>query len=378
MKGVIILNIKGKSMSNDLLTRIKKNSTLKDYKLKSLADSTLLNDTDNIVTDMPILNLAFSGDLNKGFRSGMIQFAGPSKHFKTNLSLICVKAFLKKYPEGICLFFDSEFGITKEYLEAQNIDSNRMIHIPITNIEELRFELVNQLEGLTKEDKVIILIDSIGNLASKKELEDSKNENSAQDMSRPKMLKALGRIVTPHLTLKDIPLIAINHVYQEMGLFPKAVVGGGQGLYLSSNTIFIIGRSQEKDGSDLAGYTFTLNVEKSREVREKAKFKFTVLYDKGIDLYSGLTEIALAAGFLQKPSNGWYSRVINGVVEDKKYRAKEMNSAEFWEPILKDPKFNEACNKMFKFSGSQSDDIEEDDIDLSQNIDMSDVPSFDD
>ncbi len=214
-------------MSNDLLARIKKNSTLKDYKLKSLADSTLLNDTDNIVTDMPILNLAFSGDLNKGFRSGMIQFAGPSKHFKTNLSLICVKAFLKKYPEGICLFFDSEFGITKEYLEAQNIDSNRMIHIPITNIEELRFELVNQLEGLTKEDKVIILIDSIGNLASKKELEDSKNENSAQDMSRPKMLKALGRIVTPHLTLKDIPLIAINHVYQEMGLFPKAIVSGG-------------------------------------------------------------------------------------------------------------------------------------------------------
>ena len=214
-------------MSNDLLARIKKNSTLKDYKLKSLADSTLLNDTDNIVTDMPILNLAFSGDLNKGFRSGMIQFAGPSKHFKTNLSLICVKAFLKKYPEGICLFFDSEFGITKEYLEAQNIDSNRMIHIPITNIEELRFELVNQLEGLTKEDKVIILIDSIGNLASKKELEDSKNENSAQDMSRPKMLKALGRIVTPHLTLKDIPLIAINHVYQEMGLFPKSIVSGG-------------------------------------------------------------------------------------------------------------------------------------------------------
>lgn len=217
-------------MSNELLARIKKNSTLKDYKLKSLADSTLLNDTDNIVTDMPILNLAFSGDLNKGFRSGMIQFAGPSKHFKTNLSLICVKAFLKKYSEGICLFFDSEFGITKEYLEAQNIDSNRMIHIPITNIEELRFELVNQLEGLTKEDKVIILIDSIGNLASKKELEDSKNENSAQDMSRPKMLKALGRIVTPHLTLKDIPLIAINHVYQEMCLHGDTIIKTDSGL----------------------------------------------------------------------------------------------------------------------------------------------------
>ena len=85
-----------------------------------------------------------------------------------------------------------------------------------------------------------------------------------------------------------------------------------------------------------------------------------------------------SVNIVQSPPVGWYSRVINGVVEDKKYRAKEMNSEEFWEPILKDPKFNEACNKMFKFSGSQSDNIEEDDIDLSQNIDMSDVPSFDD
>ena len=193
-----------------LLDRIKKNSTLGG--LKTLDKSPYLQNQDNILTEMPVLNIAFSGELDKGFRSGLIQFAGPSKHFKTNLALVAVKAFFDKYPDAICLFFDSEFGITNDYLAAQGIDPTQVIHIPVMNIEELRFEIVNQLEGLTRDDKVIILIDSIGNLASKKEVEDSKNENGAQDMSRPKMLKSLGRIVTPYLTTKDIPCIAINHV----------------------------------------------------------------------------------------------------------------------------------------------------------------------
>ncbi len=83
----------------------------------------------------------------------------------------------------------------------------------------------------------------------------------------------------------DISIKSKEYDKQQYAL-ENDVISHNSGLYLSSNSIFIIGRSQEKDGTDLAGYTFTLNVEKSREVREKAKFKFTVLYDKGIDLYS--------------------------------------------------------------------------------------------
>lgn len=134
---------------------------------------------------------------------------------------------MKKNPDAICLFFDSEFGITEEYLKAQGIDPERMVHIPIMNIEELKFEMLAQLEGIARGDKVIILIDSIGNLASKKEVEDALNEKSVADMSRAKQLKSLFRMATPYLTMKDIPMIGINHTYKEQGLFPKDIVGGG-------------------------------------------------------------------------------------------------------------------------------------------------------
>jgi intein/homing endonuclease len=125
------------------------------------------------------------------------------------------------------LFYDSEFGSPQSYFETFGISPDRVLHTPIANVEELKFDLVSQLENIDRGDRVVVVIDSIGNLASKKELEDTLNEKSVADMSRAKALKGLFRMVTPYLTMKDIPLLAINHTYKEIGLFPKDVVGGG-------------------------------------------------------------------------------------------------------------------------------------------------------
>lgn len=192
-----------------------------------LSKSTFFNAKEFVPTDLPILNLAFSGSLDGGLLPGLTVVAGVSKSFKTMLCLYCMKAYLNKYSEGIAILYDSEFGITPEYIKSFDIDISRVIHIPITNVEELKFDIVQRLGEIEKNDKVFIMIDSIGNLASKKEVEDAENEKSVADMSRAKSLKSLFRIITPHLTTKNIPCLAVNHVYQEMGLYPKAIVSGG-------------------------------------------------------------------------------------------------------------------------------------------------------
>ena len=140
-------------------------------------------------------------------------------------------AYLKKYSEAVMLFYDSEFGSPQSYFEQFEIDTSRVLHTPITNVEELKFDLIGQLENLDRNDKVIVVIDSIGNLASKKEMEDALNEKSVADMSRAKALKGLFRMTTPYLAMKNIPLLAVNHTYMEIGLFPKAVVGGGTCIF---------------------------------------------------------------------------------------------------------------------------------------------------
>lgn len=208
-----------------LLDKLVKNSTIK--LTAQLSESKVFGKKEMAQTPVPMVNVALSGNVDGGLSPGLIVLAGPSKHFKSAFALLMAAAYLKKYSDAILLFYDSEFGTPQAYFESFGIDMDRVVHTPITNVEELKFDIANQLDSIDKKDNVCIIIDSVGNLASKKEVEDAMNEKSVADMSRAKALKSLFRIVTPHLNLKDIPLIAVNHTYQEIGLFPKAIVSGG-------------------------------------------------------------------------------------------------------------------------------------------------------
>jgi RecA/RadA recombinase len=335
-----------------ILDKIKKNSSIKESAI--LSKSKFFTQKDMIPTSVPIINVALSGKLDGGLTPGLTMWAGPSKHFKTAFSLLMAKSYLDKYPDAALLFYDSEFGTPQSYFDSFGIDTNRVLHTPLTDIEQLKFDVMQQLTSLERDDKLIIIIDSIGNLASKKEVDDALEGKSVADMSRAKQVKSLFRMVTPHLTMKDIPMIVVNHTYMEIGMFPKAIVGGGTGSYYSADNIFILGRQQEKEGTEVIGYNFIINVEKSRYVKEKSKIPVSVSFDGGISRWSGLLDIALDGGFVVKPSNGWYSKVDeDGVIEDKKYRIKETDTADFWLPILKSKKFQKFVADKYQIASGE-------------------------
>ena len=336
-----------------LLDKIKKNSTIKDSAI--LSKSKLFNEKDVIPTEVYAINIALSGKLDGGLTPGHTMWAGPSKHFKTAFSLLMAKSYMEKYDDAVLLFYDSEFGTPISYFDSFSIDTDRVVHSPITDIEQLKFDIMTQLQGVERGDHLIIVIDSIGNAASKKEVDDALDGKSAADMTRAKQLKSLFRMITPHLTLKDIPLITINHTYMEIGMFPKAIVGGGTGSYYSADNIYILGRQQEKEGKEIVGYDFIINVEKSRYVKEKSKIPITVSYDSGISRYSGLLDLALESGHVVKPSNGWYSKVntSTGEVEEKKCRQSETNTKEFWQSILNDASFGEFITGKYRLDSTK-------------------------
>ena len=352
-----------------ILDKIKKSSTIKESAV--LSQSKFFTKKDMIPTTVPAINIALSGRLDVGLTPGLTMWAGPSKHFKTAFSLLMAKSYLDKYEDAALLFYDSEFGTPQSYFDTFGIDTNRVLHTPITDVEQLKFDIMQQLSTVERGDHLIIVIDSIGNLASKKEVEDAMEGKSVADMSRAKQMKSLFRMVTPHLNLKDIPLVVVNHTYMEIGMFPKAIVGGGTGSYYSADNIFIIGRQQEKEGSEIIGYNFIINVEKSRYVREKSKIPVTVYHDGGISRWSGLLDIALESGHVIKPSNGWYSKVDleTGEVEDKKYRLKDTDSKEFWMSVLLQKSFVEFVKNKYQVGAS---DILKDD-DISAELELIDV-----
>ena len=347
------------------MDKLKKNSKVKDTEV--LADSVLFSEKDIIPTEVPMINVALSGEVDGGLTSGLTVLAGPSKHFKTSFALLMGAAYLKKYEDAVMLFYDSEFGSPQKYFESFGIDTSRVLHTPITDVEQLKFDLVGQLENIERGDKVVVVIDSIGNLASKKELEDALNEKSVADMSRAKALKGLFRMVTPYLTMKNVPLLAVNHTYKEIGLFPKDVVGGGTGIYYSADNIWIIGRKQDKKGTEIQGYHFVIKVEKSRFVKEQSKIPISVSWEGGIQTYSGLLDVALAGGYVTKPNVGWYARVDRetGEIEDTKVREKDTLQKKFWDPVFEKTDFKEFLKTYYSIGHKPLLDI---DLDLDTDV----------
>jgi RecA/RadA recombinase len=345
-----------------ILDKIKKNTTIKDSAI--LSESKFFKKKDMIPTSVPIINVALSGRLDGGLTPGITMWAGPSKHFKTAFSLLMAKSYMDKYEDAALLFYDSEFGTPQSYFDTFGIDTKRVVHTPLTDVEQLKFDIMQQLQNVERGDHLIIVIDSIGNLASKKEVEDALEGKSAADMTRAKQMKSLFRMVTPHLNLKDIPLVVVNHTYMEIGMFPKAIVGGGTGAMYSADNVYILGRQQEKEGTEIVGYNFIINVEKSRYVKEKSKIPVSVSFDGGLSKWSGLLDLALESKHVVKPSNGWYSKCDpdTGEVEDKKYRIKETDNKDFWLSILTSKTFYDFIKSKYSI-GQGGQMMQEDDLD---------------
>jgi RecA/RadA recombinase len=348
-----------------VLDRLLKNSTIKTS--ATLANSKFFEEKDMIQTQVPAVNVAFSGRLDGGITAGSHIFAGNSKNFKSAFLMLCIRAYLDKYDDGVCLFYDSEGGSPSQYFTSFGIDGTRVVHCPIMDIEQLKMDVMKQLNDLKEEDHVIIIIDSLGNLASKKEVDDALEGKSVADLSRAKAMKSLFRMITPYLNAKDIPMISSGHVYKEMALFPKDIMSGGTGAYYSSSSIFFISRSQEKDAStkEITGWNFTLTIEKSRLVKEKSKLTIEVSYDEGINPWSGLLDMALESCHVDNSTQGWYLKAG----DDKKYRKNDTNNEAFWASILQEPKFQEFVrNKYTLASGSILQDLTEEDSGVTEHV----------
>lgn len=143
---------------------------------------------------------------------------------------------------------------------------------------------------------------------------------------RIKSIKSVGKKPVYEITVDKA------HSY----LLANGVAKTNTGIMYSAQSVYILGRQQEKDGTEIVGYNFVVNIEKSREIKEKMKFSIQVLHGKGLNKWSGLMDLALLSGHCIKPKNGWYQRVFDGVPEDKSWRMTQTNSAEFWEPLIQE------------------------------------------
>ena len=263
-----------------------------------------------IDTGSYILNAALSGSLYGGVPNNKITaFAGEAATGKTFFVLGVMSQFLKTNPDGGVIYFDTESAVTNEMMQQRGIDTQRVVKSEPESIQRFRHTslqvLDNYLEQPVDERRPFLMVlDSLGQLSSSKELEDTADGKETRDMTKAQVLKATFRVLNLKLAKAGIPLIVTNHTYDVVGSYvPTKEMSGGSGLKYSASTIVMLSKSKERDGKDIVGNIIKARMQKSRLSRENKLVAVLLTYDKGLDRYYGLIELGESAGVFKKVAN---------------------------------------------------------------------------
>lgn len=255
-----------------------------------------------ISTGNYILNAQISGSIFKGTpNSRSVVFSGKTGTGKTFLILNSVREAQKLGYYAI--YGDSEAAVDEDIMIKFGIDPARVRYQPLKTVLQTRHFISNLCQTLKEKKKagfeipkICMIIDSIGNLATEKELSDALSGSDKRDMTKQQNLKSIFRVITTDLAELKIPLWVSNHVYDVIGgYFPSTVQSGGSGPLYAASIILEFTKAGLKDGDEEAaeqgqaksGIIVTSKVVKSRFARP-IPVKFHISFYKGMNPYVGL------------------------------------------------------------------------------------------
>ena len=305
-----------------------------------------------IGTGSYILNAQLSGSIYGGIPNNRVTaIAGEQATGKTFYAIGIASTFLDDHPDGAVFYFDSEAAATPDLFRDRGLDPGRVWHFPIDTIEEFRTQMIRILDNLLKTPEkdrkpLLVILDSLGMLASNKEMEDAMNDKQVRDMTKSQTIKSVFRIITSKLGKLKIPMIVTNHTYKTMNPYGDPTdMGGGSGLKYAASTIITLTKSKEKDSSkEIIGNIIKVKTYKSRLTKENTQIATRLFFDsRGLDEYYGLLELGEKHGIFIRKGN----RILTGessvypsaiLADPTKYFTKEIMQA-----------LDEVASKEFKY-----------------------------
>ena len=291
---------------NDFLKRVSK---MNEY-ASIVDDGVETGDVASFIdTGSHIFNGLLSGSIYGGLPSNKITaLAGESATGKTFFLMGIVKSFLDNDPNAGVIYFESESAITRQMVIDRGIDPKRMVIMPVTTVQEFRTQAIRVLDDYLSVDEadrppMFLCLDSLGMLSTTKEVEDTADGKETRDMTRAQVLKAAFRVLTLKLGRAKIPMVVTNHTYDVVGsMFPTKEMGGGTGLKYAASSIVYLSKKKEKDGTEVIGNIIHCKNHKSRLTKENKMVDVRLTYDRGLDKYYGLLDLALKYGIFKSVS----------------------------------------------------------------------------
>lgn len=290
------------------LSKIKE-KLAKENPYVSLVEDGILSDVDYFTnTGSMMLNALLSGSIFGGIPNKKITvFAGETTVGKTYLCFSIMKNFLDSDPSAEVVYMESEGAVTAQMFEEREIDPKRVLVVPVQTVQDFRktsLQILEDYSALENKSPLLLVLDSLGNLSTTKEMEDSLSGKETQDMTRSRLIKSAFRTITLKLSVANVPMIVTNHVYDEQSLFPKKVMSGGSGIhYNAAVTIFLSKRKEKDNTGDVVGNILTAKVVKSRFTKENSTGELYLDFIKGLNPYYGLLDVAVKYDLVKKVGN---------------------------------------------------------------------------
>jgi len=312
-------------------------------------------DVENFIdTGSYILNGMLSGSLYGGLPQNKITaLAGESATGKTFFLMGMCKHFLDANPDGGVVYFESESAVTKKMIVDRGIDASRMVVLPVSTVQEFRTQAIKVLDRYMQQDvdirrPMFMCLDSLGMLSTTKEVEDTAEGKETRDMTRAQVLKAAFRILTLKLGKAKVPMVVTNHTYDVVGSYiPMKEMGGGSGLKYAASSIVYLSKKKEKDGTEVIGNIIKAKNQKSRLTKENSDCEVRLTYNKGLDKYYGLLQLAEKYDIFKKVSTKFE------LPDGRKVFGKTINDdpqSYFTDEVME--KLEEAAMKEYSYGGN--------------------------
>lgn len=256
------------------------------------------------------LNALLSGSIYGGVPGNKIYaLAGEPATGKSFYAINTVKQFLEDNPKGFVFYFESESAISSDMIKSKGIDTRRIAIIPVATVQEFRTQWIKIVDKYLEtpeknRPRILMVLDSLGNLSTTKEMEDIKDGKETRDMTRAQLVKGAFRVLTLKMGLGQISGIITNHIYDVVGSYvPMKKMGGGSGLEYAASGIIFLSKKKDKDkDNQVTGVILKATLKKSRLTIENKSVETLLDYRTGLDKYYGLTDLAIKFGIFKKLS----------------------------------------------------------------------------
>lgn len=218
-------------------------------------------------------------------------------------STLCLQIVAEAQKQGLsCLWADVEWAYEGRYAAELGVDNAALQIVR----EESAEACLDALEEKIREGLDVVILDSIGGLTPRSELEKTSGEKTIGGQAG--LVAKFCRKVVPLLAMKGTILIVINHSFVDIMSGALKTSGGAKLAYHKSLSIRLRATGNWiKQGENIIGKVVSAEVTKDKvSGNEKAKTEGHLIFKSGFDKQQDLLEEALRKGVITKKGNTHY------------------------------------------------------------------------